>query len=146
MKTSVAAMVRWEPTRPGWVSPTSDSVSCRRAHRLGACYDAAHDVAKAILLPHVMGFNAESMGTKFREIARAMGLDGIDAMTIEQARIEAIRAVATLAADLGAPGSLREIGASKDDIPTWPPRTGPMSAPGQPSRGDPGCDRAVHRR
>jgi lactaldehyde reductase len=46
-----------------------------------------------------------------------MGVDGIDAMTIEQARIEAIRVVATLAADLGAPGSLREIGASKDDIP-----------------------------
>jgi lactaldehyde reductase len=73
------------------------------AHPLGAFYHAAH-VANAILLPHVMRFNAESTGAKFREIARAMGVDGIDAMTIEDARIEAIRAVAELASDLGAPG------------------------------------------
>ena len=87
------------------------------AHPLGAFYDAAHGVANAILLPHVMRFNAESTGARFREIARAMGVDGIDAMTIEQARVEAIRAVATLASDLGTPDSLSDIGASENDIP-----------------------------
>ena len=87
------------------------------AHPLGAFYDAAHGVANAILLPHVMRFNAESTGARYREIARAMGVDGIDAMTIEQARLEAIGAVATLASDLGTPGSLSDIGARKGDIP-----------------------------
>jgi len=46
-----------------------------------------------------------------------MGVDAIDAMTIEQTRLEPIRAGGTLAADPGALGSRREIGASKDDIP-----------------------------
>ena len=72
------------------------------AHPLGAFYDAAHGVANAILLPHVMRFNAESTGEKFREIARAMGVAGTDQMTIEQARIEAIGAVSAFAAALGA--------------------------------------------
>ena len=87
------------------------------AHPLGAFYDAAHGVANAILLPHVMRFNADSTGEKFREIARAMGVTGVDAMSIEKARLEAIRAVTTLATGLGTPTSLSEIHASKDDIP-----------------------------
>ena len=87
------------------------------AHPLGAFYDAAHGVANAILLPHVMRFNAESTGEKFREIARAMGVAGTDQMTIEQARIEAIGAVSAFAAALGAPTSLSALGADKADIP-----------------------------
>lgn len=87
------------------------------AHPLGAYYNAAHGVANAILLPHVMAFNADSTGEKFRDIARAMGIDGTEAMTIEAARRAAVRAVSELASALGTPGSLSDIGASKDDIP-----------------------------
>lgn len=87
------------------------------AHPLGAFYDTPHGVANAILLPHVMRFNADFTGEKFREIARAMGVAGTDDLTIEHARVEAVRVVAALAADLGTPGSLGDIGVKKEDIP-----------------------------
>jgi len=87
------------------------------AHPLGAFYDTAHGVANAILLPHVMRFNADFTGEKFREIARAMGVAGTDDLTIAHARVEAVRVVAALAADLGTPGSLSEIGVKKEDLP-----------------------------
>ena len=87
------------------------------AHPLGAFYDAAHGVANAILLPHARRFNAEFTGEKFRDIAQAMGVAGTEEMTIELARIEAVRAVTALATGLGTPGSLSEIGASREDIP-----------------------------
>jgi len=82
------------------------------ANPLGAFYDAAHGVANAILLPHVMRFNAESTADKFRDIARAMGVTGTEEMPIERARDEAVRAVSSLASALGTPGSLSDI----DDI------------------------------
>ena len=87
------------------------------AHPLGAFYDAAHGVASAILLPHVMAFNAEFAAKKFRDIARAMGVAGTQEMTIERARTEAIRAVTALATALGTPRSLADIGAATEDIP-----------------------------
>jgi lactaldehyde reductase len=87
------------------------------AHPLGAYYDAAHGVANAILLPHVMAFNAEATGEKFREIARAMGVARTEEMTIDRAREAAVRAVAQLASSLGTSASLSDLGASKDDIP-----------------------------
>lgn len=39
------------------------------AHPLGAFYNTPHGVANAILLPHVMRFNAEATGEKYRDIA-----------------------------------------------------------------------------
>ena len=99
------------------------------AHPLGAYYDAAHGVANAILLPHVMAFNAEATGEKFREIARAMGVARTEEMTIDRAREAAVRAVAQLASSLGTSASLSDLGASKDDIPAWPRPRSPTSAP-----------------
>ena len=51
------------------------------AHSLGAVYDTPHGVANAILLPTVMEYNAPCTGEKYREIARAMGVAGVDAMS-----------------------------------------------------------------
>ena len=56
------------------------------AHALGAVYDTPHGVANAILLPTVMEYNAEAPGEKYREIARAMGVEGVDSMTQEEFR------------------------------------------------------------
>ena len=50
------------------------------AHALGAVYDTPHGVANAILLPAIMEYNAPCTGEKYREIARAMGVEGVDAM------------------------------------------------------------------
>ena len=51
------------------------------AHTLGAVYDTPHGVACAMMLPIVMEYNAECTGTKYREIARAMGVKDVDEMS-----------------------------------------------------------------
>ena len=84
------------------------------AHPLGAVYDTPHGVANAILLPTVMAYNAEATGEKYREIARAMGVEGVDSMSQEEYRKAAIEAVAKLSADVGIPSSLKQIVKEED--------------------------------
>ncbi len=79
------------------------------AHSLGAVYDTPHGVANAILLPTVMEYNACATGEKYREIARAMGVKGVDAMTQEEYRKAAVDAVRQLSIDVGIPQDLKAI-------------------------------------
>ena len=85
------------------------------AHPLGALYDTPHGVANAIILPTVMEYNAPATGEKYRDIAKAMGVDGVDAMSLEDARKAAIGAVKKLSNDVGIPADLKEI-VKKEDI------------------------------
>ncbi len=84
------------------------------AHSLGALYDTPHGVANAILLPTVMEYNAEATGEKYREIARVMGVEGVDNMTVEEYRKAAVDAVKQLSADVGIPADLKEIAKDED--------------------------------
>lgn len=86
------------------------------AHPLGALYDTPHGVANAILLPTVMEYNADCTGEKYREIARAMGVKGVDNMTQEEYRKAACDAVKQLSCDVGIPADLKEI-VKAEDIP-----------------------------
>ena len=86
------------------------------AHPLSAFYDTPHGVANAVLLPYVMEFNAEYTGEKFREIARAMGVDGVDAMSPEEYRKAAVDAVRQLSLDIDIPQTLKEIGVREEDL------------------------------
>lgn len=86
------------------------------AHPLGALYDTPHGVANAIILPTVMEYNAPATGEKYREIARAMGVEGVDAMSQEEYRKAAIDAVKKLSTDVGIPADLKEI-VKEEDIP-----------------------------
>ena len=86
------------------------------AHPLGALYDTPHGVANAIILPTVMEYNAEATGEKYREIARAMGVAGVDDMSQEEYRKAAVDAVRQLSKDVGIPADLKEI-VKKEDIP-----------------------------
>lgn len=79
------------------------------AHPLGAVYDTPHGVANAIILPTVMAYNADATGEKYRDIAKAMGVEGVDDMTLEDARAAAVNAVKTLGEDVGIPADLKEI-------------------------------------
>ena len=79
------------------------------AHTLGAVYDTPHGVACAMMLPIVMEYNQECTGEKYREIARAMGVKGVDAMTQEEYRKAAIDAVKQLSEDVGIPSKLDAI-------------------------------------
>lgn len=79
------------------------------AHPLGALYDTPHGVANAIILPTVMEYNAPATGEKYRDIAKAMGVNGVDTMSLEEARTAAIDAVKQLSEDVGIPADLKEI-------------------------------------
>lgn len=84
------------------------------AHTLGALYDTPHGVACAMMLPIVMEYNAPETGEKFREIARAMGVAGVDAMSAEEYRAAAIDAVRKLSSDVGIPTAVEAMKA--DDL------------------------------
>ena len=84
------------------------------AHSLGAVYDTPHGVANAILLPTVMEYNAPATGEKYRDIAKAMGVEGTEKMTQEEYRRAAVDAVKQLSADVGIPADLKEIAKEED--------------------------------
>ncbi|HIR13012.1 MAG TPA: lactaldehyde reductase [Candidatus Choladousia intestinavium] len=86
------------------------------AHALGAVYDTPHGVANAILLPVVMEYNAEATGEKYKYIAKAMGVENTERMSMEEYRKAAVEAVRKLSADIGIPADLKEI-AREEDVP-----------------------------
>ena len=84
------------------------------AHTLSAYYDTPHGKACAILLPTVMAFNADCTGEKYKDIAIAMGVKGVDKMTQEEYRKAAVDAVRKLAEDVGIPTTLKGIVKEED--------------------------------
>ena len=86
------------------------------AHTLSAYYDMPHGKACATLLPCVMAYNADYTGEKYREIARAMGVKGVDDMSQEEYRKAAVDAVAKLAEDVGIECSLKGV-VKEEDLP-----------------------------
>ena len=86
------------------------------AHPLGALYDTPHGVANAIILPTVMEYNAPATGDKYKYIAKAMGVEGVEDMSVDEYRKAAIDAVKKLSEDVGIPADLKEI-VKAEDIP-----------------------------
>ena len=86
------------------------------AHTLSAYYDTPHGKACAILLPTIMAFNADYTGEKYKDIAKAMGVEGVDGMTQAEYRKAAVDAVRQLAEDVGIPTTLKGI-VNEADIP-----------------------------
>ena len=84
------------------------------AHTLSAYYDMPHGKACAIMLPPVMKYNADCSGEKYREIARAMGVKGVDAMTQAEYRQAAMDAVCKLSEDVGIVTSLKGVVKEED--------------------------------
>ena len=85
------------------------------AHTLSAYYDIPHGVACAMLLPIAMEFNAEVSGSKYKDIAIAMGVEGVEKMSQEEYRAAAINAVKKLSTDVGIPTKCEKILASDLD-------------------------------
>lgn len=84
------------------------------AHALGAVYDTPHGVANAILLPTVMEYNADATGEKYKEIARAMGVQNVDSMSVSEYNKAAVDAVRKLSVDVGIPQDLKAIVKDED--------------------------------
>ncbi len=84
------------------------------AHSLGAVYDTPHGVGNAILLPTIMEYNAPCTGDKYKYIAKAMGVEGVDEMSQEEYRKAAVEAVKKLSQDVGIPADLKDIVKEED--------------------------------
>ena len=83
------------------------------AHTLSAYYDMPHGKACAILLPTTMEYNAEYTGEKYKDIAKAMGVEGVDGMTQEEAAVDAVK---KLGEDVGIEMTLKGV-VKEEDIP-----------------------------
>ncbi|NHR06991.1 L-threonine dehydrogenase [Chromobacterium haemolyticum] len=79
------------------------------AHQLGGFYDLPHGVCNAVLLPHVQVFNAKAAGQRLADVGAALGV----AANAEAA----IAAIRQLAADVGIPAGLTQLGVKEEDIP-----------------------------
>ena len=80
------------------------------AHGLSALYaPPPHGVACAILLPVGLEYNKSVAGERYRAVGKAMGVEGIDAMSAEEAADATIAAVKKLSADVGIPANLQGI-------------------------------------
>jgi lactaldehyde reductase len=87
------------------------------AHQFGGMYDTPHGVANAVLLPFILKYNADYTGTKYRDIAKAMGVGNTESMSESQYREAAVDAVISLSKDVSIPQTLPEIGVKAEDIP-----------------------------
>ena len=84
------------------------------AYPLGAFFDIPHGLANAVLLPYVMGFNAERAGAKFAQIALLLGAsESDDAQALSQAGVDLVK---SLSGDIGIPKRLRELDVPESDI------------------------------
>ena len=86
------------------------------AHPLSAMYDTPHGVACATILPYVLEYNAPVTGERYKDIAVAMGVEGVEKMTQEEYRKAAVDAVRQLGIDVGIPQKVSEVGVKEEDI------------------------------
>ncbi|MDU5021982.1 MAG: iron-containing alcohol dehydrogenase, partial [Clostridiales bacterium] len=68
-----------------------------------------HGIANAIILPTVMEYNAEVTGDKYKYIAKAMGVENVENMSVTEYRKAAVDAVKKLSSDVGIPSNLKDI-------------------------------------
>ena len=85
------------------------------AHQIGGAMDLPHGLLNAILMPHVMRFNAETHAERYVDVAGALGVatDRLDAGTAAERAIERVE---ELSRGLGIPSGLHEIGVDPGDF------------------------------
>lgn len=73
-------------------------------HVLGGAYDLPHADTHAVVLPHVLAYNADDAPEAAARVATALGAD------------EAVAGLISLYDDLGAPRALRDLGLREDQL------------------------------
>lgn len=85
------------------------------AHQLGGLYDLPHGVCNAILLPIVEEENAKHAPSKFRSIAKTIGMN-IDGKSDKECVDYVISNIKALSEEVGIPKTLREVGVDNPDF------------------------------
>lgn len=86
------------------------------AHSLGGLLDLPHGHCNAILLPHVMDFNYDTVPERYRSIGEAMGLN-LEGMASDHQRRAVLGKVEHLQRSAGVCQPLGQIGTPRRDIP-----------------------------
>ena len=86
------------------------------AYPLGAMFDIPHGLANAVMLPYVLEYNYPGDIDKFCEIAWAMN-ESQDGCSDREFASRAVMAVFELSADIGIPGTLKELDIPSQAIP-----------------------------
>ena len=80
------------------------------SHQIGGALDLPHGMLNAILLPHVVRFNAEAEPARFRCLAAALGVRDARRLADDEVGDALAQQIADLASAIGAPRRLAEIG------------------------------------
>ncbi len=83
-------------------------------HAIGARHDIENGTVNAIVLPHVLRFNAEAAAAGMAQVAAALDLQRSGAQTPEQRVVETVK---SLFDDLGVPRRLRDVGVPRESLP-----------------------------
>jgi 1,3-propanediol dehydrogenase len=84
------------------------------SHQIGGLLDLPHGVINAVLLPHVVRFNAAAEPERFAAIARALGRTVGESGQAGEAVAEEVRALADA---VGVPKGLAELGVTAEHVP-----------------------------
>ncbi|WP_435169880.1 iron-containing alcohol dehydrogenase [Falsirhodobacter sp. 1013] len=90
------------------LGPVNTAAGHALAYPLGTLLHLPHGLANAIIFPHVLAFNEESVPDKTAEVARALGLTG-----------DLAEAAHRFCADLGVEMRLSAHGATEDQLPRF---------------------------
>ncbi|MDE2929644.1 MAG: iron-containing alcohol dehydrogenase [Chloroflexota bacterium] len=80
------------------------------SHQLTPAFGLPHGRANALLLPHVVTFNARAAAEKYTDLATRLGLSGDNPIA------SLVDALAALRAQVGIPASLQEAGVTKEQL------------------------------
>ena len=86
------------------------------SHQVGGLLDAPHGVLNAVLLPHVVRYNAQTHPQRFVPLAAALGIPATG-VTAQEVALEFADRIRQLADDLGMPKGLASLGVTEADIP-----------------------------
>ena len=87
------------------------------SHQIGGLLDLPHGMLNAILLPHVVRFNAAADPRRFRPLAQALGVRDAARLPDDEVGDALAREISELATAIGAPRTLAEIGVTPQDLP-----------------------------
>ena len=93
---------------------TAAGITTVLGHAIGARYEKDNGLVNAIVLPHVLRFNADAAAAGLAKVAAALGLPRCDAATQLQMTIHTVTNIFTA---LGVPSRLRELGVPREDLP-----------------------------
>jgi alcohol dehydrogenase class IV len=86
------------------------------AHPLSTVANVHHGLANAIVLPHVLAFNADAATVKLKDVAADLGVE-VGGLSDREAAQKAVEAVQDLSREIGIPERLSQVGVTPEMIP-----------------------------